>query len=76
VFPPDRTSPTFAFALRITSLGAQVGLTASIALLAADIAAQLMPRHPAMSFGVAGGTSALLGWRLLGRFFRRYGSRA
>jgi hypothetical protein len=57
----------------MTSFGAQVGLTMSIALFAADTAGQLAPRHPALAFGLAGGTSATLAWRLLGRFFRRVG---
>jgi len=48
-------------------------LTASIALFVADVASQLAPRHPGLLFGIAGGTAALLAWRLLGRFFRRVG---
>jgi hypothetical protein len=62
---------TFAFALRATSVGARVGLTASISLLAADISAQLMPRHSGAVFALAGGTTALAAWRLLARLFRR-----
>ncbi len=63
-------SPGFAFALRVTSRGAQVGLTASIALFVADIASQLVPRHPGLLFAIAGGTAGLVAWQLLGRFFR------
>jgi hypothetical protein len=64
------TSPGFAFALRLTSLGAQVGLTFSAALAIADIASQLFPRLAGASFGIAGGTAALVMWRFWGRIFR------
>jgi hypothetical protein len=64
------TSPGFAFALRLTSLGAQVGLTFSAALVIADIASQLFPRLAGASFGIAGGTAALVMWRFWGRILR------
>jgi hypothetical protein len=68
-----KTSPAFAFALWLTSRGAQVGLTVSIALFVADIASQLTPRHPGLIFAITGGTGALLAWQLLGHFFRWMG---
>ena len=68
---PSTPSGSFAIALRMTSLGARFGLTASISLFAADIAGQLAPRYPALLAGVTGSTSALLAWSLLTRFFRR-----
>jgi hypothetical protein len=58
----------------MTSLGARFGLAASISLFAADIAGQLAPRVPALVAGVTGGTSALVAWNLLTRFFRRLGA--
>jgi hypothetical protein len=42
-------------------------------LVVADIAGQLAPRYPALLAGVAGGTSALVAWKLLTLFFRRLG---
>lgn len=70
-----RVSPQFALALKLTSIGARFGLTASIALLVADVAGQLLPQHPALAFGLSGGTSALIAWKLLGRFFGSFGNR-
>jgi len=73
VLPPraPQISPQFAFALKVTAFGARFGLTTSIALVAAELASQLVDRHPAFAFGIAGSTSAILSWRLLGRFVRR-----
>src|SRR4029078_4258831 len=68
------TPGSFAIALRMTSLGARLGLAASISLFAADIAGQLAPRHPALLAGVTGATSALVAWKVLTNFFRRLGA--
>jgi hypothetical protein len=57
----------------MTSFGARLGLTLSIALFTAEIASQIGRGHPALSFGAAGGTAALAAWNLLGRFFRWIG---
>jgi hypothetical protein len=65
----DKTQVRMAKAIRLTALGAQISLTASVAILSADLASQLAPRHPALVFGVTGGTVALVIGRRLGRFF-------
>lgn len=71
----DRLPPGFAVALRWTALGAQFGLTFSVALAAADIVSQLAPRHQrAMFFGLAGGTVALAAWKFFGWIFERVGT--
>ena len=71
---PSTPPGSFEIALRMTSLGARFGLTASISLVAADIAGQLAPRYPALLAGVTGATSALLAWNFLTGFFRRLGA--
>jgi hypothetical protein len=65
-----------ALALRLTALGTQVAFTATLALLAGDIASQQVPNEPALLFGLAGGTTAMIAWNLLGRFFRRVNGEA
>lgn len=72
--PPHDTSPRFRLALRLTVLGVQAGFTFSMALVAADIAGQLVPQHQrALWFGLAGGTTALGFWRMWGWILRRVG---
>jgi hypothetical protein len=68
----DRTHVRLARAIRLTALGAQISITAFVAILAADLAAQLAPRHPSLVFGTTGGTVALVLGRRLGRFFRAF----
>jgi hypothetical protein len=61
-------------ALRLTALGVQVGFTFSLALLAADLASQLAsPHRQSIWFGLAGGTAALVLWRMWGWILRRVG---
>jgi hypothetical protein len=59
-------------AIRLTGLGAQLSFTTFVALLVGDIASQFSPRHPALLFGVFGGSAALVCWRLLYRFFSTF----
>jgi hypothetical protein len=67
-------SGRFATALRWTALGARIGFTVSLSLVAADVASQFpQPDRQAIVFGLAGGTAALLVWRLWGWLLKRVG---
>jgi hypothetical protein len=52
----DKTQLRLARAIRLTALGAQLSITAFVALLSADLASEVDPRHPALAFGAVGGT--------------------
>lgn len=69
----NKTNARLALAVRLTAVGAQLSITAAVALLAAKVASQLIPQHSRLSFGTVGGTVALLMGRFLGRFFRAFG---
>ena len=68
----DKTEVRLARVIWLTALGAQISLTAFVAILCADLASQLAPRCPALVFGVTGGTVALVVGQGLGRFFRAF----
>jgi len=68
----DKTQLRLARAIRLMALGAQLSITAFVALLSADSASHVDLRHPALAFGAVGGTVALVIGQLLGRFFRAF----
>jgi hypothetical protein len=68
----DKTQAGLTRAIRVTAIGARISLTAFVALLMGDLASQLAPRHPALLFGLTGGTVALVIGRQLGRVFRAF----
>jgi hypothetical protein len=70
--PHDKMQLRLAKAIRLTAMGAQLSITTLAALLAADLASQVDTGHPALAFGVTGGTVALIVGRSLGRFFRSF----
>lgn len=71
---PLDTTPRFRRALRLTALGARASFTFTLALVAADLASQVVPVAPRpLWFGLAGGTAALGFWRMWGWILRRVG---
>jgi hypothetical protein len=68
----NKTQRHLATAIRLTALGAQLSISALVALLTADLASQLELRNPGLIFGVTGGTVALVTGRSLHRFFRAF----
>jgi hypothetical protein len=63
---PGHTPPGVRTALRVTTLGALAGISLAPATVVADLASQCAPAEQrAIWYGVAGGTTALLTWRLV-----------
>jgi hypothetical protein len=61
-------------ALHLMTLGARLSFTLTLALVAADLASQLGPlaQRP-IWFGLAGGTAALVFWKMWGWILKRVG---
>ena len=72
--PSPEPSHGFKRLQRATLFGARAGLTGGFAVLSADVAGTLVPRqHVWWTYGIVGGTMAMLLWWAWGRLFKKSG---